>query len=230
MSRRGSCRTDDVLRTPRGFRRSEEGETPSPRAAPPSESSGPPPSESAATPPVAPHRQRARKLTHTHTHPLLFSFLSQHGRGKVVRTNANATGIEFHKSKGQHILKNPHIIESIVQKAGIKSTDVVLEIGPGTGNLTAKLLEVAKKVIAYEVDPRMVLELQRRFQVRHHNTAFCYGGTTLASVPAARPPPPPPHPAAADAPVLFLFFDGFSLSLFVGAGHPSVISAPDRSG
>lgn len=49
-------------------------------------------------------------------------------------------------------------------RAGIKSTDVVLEIGPGTGNLTAKLLEVAKKVIAYEVDPRMVLELQRRFQ------------------------------------------------------------------
>jgi len=61
-------------------------------------------------------------------------------------------------------LKNPQIIDAIVQKAGIKSTDVVLEIGPGTGNLTAKLLEVAKKVVAYEVDPRMVLELQRRFQ------------------------------------------------------------------
>jgi 18S rRNA (adenine1779-N6/adenine1780-N6)-dimethyltransferase len=79
-------------------------------------------------------------------------------------SKANATGIEFHKSKGQHILKNPQIIESIVQKSGIKSTDVVLEIGPGTGNLTARLLDVAKKVIAYEVDPRMVLELQRRFQ------------------------------------------------------------------
>lgn len=61
-------------------------------------------------------------------------------------------------------MKNPQIIDAIVQKAGIKSTDVVLEIGPGTGNLTAKLLEVAKKVVAYEVDPRMVLELQRRFQ------------------------------------------------------------------
>ena len=86
------------------------------------------------------------------------------GQNKDGR-KALATGIEFHKSKGQHILKNPQIIESIVQKAGIKHTDVVLEIGPGTGNLTAKLLEVAKKVIAYEVDPRMVLELQRRFQV-----------------------------------------------------------------
>ncbi|KAF3646111.1 putative dimethyladenosine transferase [Capsicum chinense] len=73
-------------------------------------------------------------------------------------------GISFHKSKGQHILKNPLLVDSIVQKAGIKSTDVILEIGPGTGNLTKKLLEAGKSVIAVELDPRMVLELQRRFQ------------------------------------------------------------------
>lgn len=73
-------------------------------------------------------------------------------------------GIQFHKSKGQHILKNPLLIDSIVQKSGIKSTDVILEIGPGTGNLTKKLLEAGKSVIAVELDPRMVLELQRRFQ------------------------------------------------------------------
>jgi hypothetical protein len=42
-------------------------------------------------------------------------------------------GIQFQKSKGQHILKNPLIVQSIVQKAGLKSTDIVLEIGPGTG-------------------------------------------------------------------------------------------------
>lgn len=46
----------------------------------------------------------------------------------------------------------------------MKPTDTVLEIGPGTGNLTVKLLEVAKKVIAVEVDPRMIIELQRRVQ------------------------------------------------------------------
>jgi 18S rRNA (adenine1779-N6/adenine1780-N6)-dimethyltransferase len=51
-----------------------------------------------------------------------------------------------------------------VQKSGIKPTDVVLEIGPGTGNLTKKLLDAGKKVIAVEIDPRMVLELQKRFQ------------------------------------------------------------------
>eukprot|EP00967_Tisochrysis_lutea_P013805 scaffold15472_cov18-Tisochrysis_lutea.AAC.2 len=67
-----------------------------------------------------------------------------------------STGMEFHKSKGQHILKNPQVVQAIVDKAGIKATDVVLEIGPGTGNLTMKLLEKAKKVVAIELDPRMV--------------------------------------------------------------------------
>lgn len=47
-------------------------------------------------------------------------------------------------------------------QADLKSSDIVLEIGPGTGNLTMKLLAVAKKVIAIEVDPRMVAELQKR--------------------------------------------------------------------
>lgn len=48
------------------------------------------------------------------------------------------------------------MVQSIVDKAGVKSTDVVLEIGPGTGNLTMKLLERAKKVVAVEYDHRMV--------------------------------------------------------------------------
>ena len=73
-------------------------------------------------------------------------------------------GIQFLKSYGQHILKNPAIVDSIIQKSGAKSTDVALEIGPGTGNLTMKLLETCKKVIAIEYDARMVLELQRRVQ------------------------------------------------------------------
>jgi 18S rRNA (adenine1779-N6/adenine1780-N6)-dimethyltransferase len=74
-------------------------------------------------------------------------------------------GIPFEKSKGQHILRNPTLVDSIVAKAGLKPTDTVLEIGPGTGNLTKRLLEVGiKAVIAVELDPRMVLELNRRFQ------------------------------------------------------------------
>jgi len=87
---------------------------------------------------------------------------------KDKKAKTGFQGIEFLKKFGQHILKNPLLTQSIVDKAGVKSTDVVLEIGPGTGNLTMKLLEAAKKVIAIEMDPRMVIELQRRVQGTPH--------------------------------------------------------------
>ncbi|XP_065833946.1 probable dimethyladenosine transferase [Oscarella lobularis] len=73
-------------------------------------------------------------------------------------------GIRFHTEKGQHILKNPLIVNGIVEKAALRSTDVALEVGPGTGNMTVKLLDQCKKVIACELDPRMVAELRKRVQ------------------------------------------------------------------
>ncbi|PWA94563.1 18S rRNA dimethylase DIM1 [Artemisia annua] len=70
--------------------------------------------------------------------------------------------LQLYKSKGQHLLTNPRIIDSIVRSSGVGPEDTVLEIGPGTGNLTMKLLEVAKKVVAVEVDKRMVEVLGTR--------------------------------------------------------------------
>ncbi|VDO92232.1 unnamed protein product [Heligmosomoides polygyrus] len=75
---------------------------------------------------------------------------------------ANTQALPFNTEKGQHILKNPGIVNSIIEKSALKSTDTVLEVGPGTGNLTVKMLEVAKRVIACEIDPRMVAELKKR--------------------------------------------------------------------
>ncbi|KAJ7089897.1 rRNA adenine dimethylase [Mycena belliarum] len=65
---------------------------------------------------------------------------------------------------GQHILKNPQISQDIVDKADLKPTDKVLEIGPGTGNLTIPILKVAKDVTAIEMDTRMAAELLKRVQ------------------------------------------------------------------
>jgi 18S rRNA (adenine1779-N6/adenine1780-N6)-dimethyltransferase len=73
-------------------------------------------------------------------------------------------GILFNTGMGQHILKNPLVVNSIIEKAGIRQSDIVLEVGPGTGNLTVKLLEKAKKVIACEIDYRLIAELQKRVQ------------------------------------------------------------------
>ena len=65
---------------------------------------------------------------------------------------------------GQHVLKNPGIADAIVQKADLKQSDIVLEVGPGSGNLTVKILEKAKKCVAVELDPRMAAEVTKRVQ------------------------------------------------------------------
>lgn len=65
---------------------------------------------------------------------------------------------------GQHVLKNPGVADAIVAKADLKQSDVVLEVGPGTGNLTMRILEKAKRCVAVEMDPRMAAELTKRVQ------------------------------------------------------------------
>lgn len=81
-----------------------------------------------------------------------------------VHQQVRAEGIQFKTDLGQHILKNPLIVNSIIDKAAIKPTDTVLEVGPGTGNMSVKIMEKAKKLIACELDPRMAAELQKRVQ------------------------------------------------------------------
>ena len=85
-----------------------------------------------------------------------------------IKTVSGAVSFGMQKSKGQHLLKNPTILSEIIHKSGIKSTDVVLEIGPGTGNLTMLLLDAAKKVIAIELDPRMVAQLTKRVGISQY--------------------------------------------------------------
>lgn len=71
---------------------------------------------------------------------------------------------QLHKSRGQHILTNPRVLDSIVRRAEVLPTDTVLEIGPGTGNLTVRLLQSARSVVAVEIDARMVDVLSRRVE------------------------------------------------------------------
>lgn len=85
--------------------------------------------------------------------------------GAAARKGKGGNNVfKFNTDIGQHILKNPGVAQAIVDKADLKQSDVVLEIGPGTGNLTTRILEKAKKVIAVEQDPRMAAEVTKRFQ------------------------------------------------------------------
>lgn len=72
------------------------------------------------------------------------------------------TNLFFNKKLGQHILTNTSIIQSIITRSKIKPTDIILEIGPGTGALTIPILQKAKKLICIEKDPRLASELLKK--------------------------------------------------------------------
>lgn len=83
--------------------------------------------------------------------------------GLAQSSSSNAGNPIFNTDRfGQHILKNPLVAQHIVDKANLKPTDVVLEVGPGTGNLTVRILEKCKKTTVVEMDPRMAAELHKR--------------------------------------------------------------------
>jgi len=68
------------------------------------------------------------------------------------------------KKKGQHFLIDHAALERIAQYAELCKEDRVLEIGAGTGNLTEVLAERSSCVYAVEIDPRLAMGLQGKFQ------------------------------------------------------------------
>ena len=73
--------------------------------------------------------------------------------------------IKANKKLGQNFLISDEVIESIVKASQIDKNDLVIEIGPGLGTLTSKLLEKAGKVIAIELDENMIKILNDRFSL-----------------------------------------------------------------
>ncbi len=71
--------------------------------------------------------------------------------------------IKANKSLGQNFLIDENVVEKIVEKSNISKEDLVIEIGPGLGTLTSKLLEKAGKVVAIELDKKMLNILNDRF-------------------------------------------------------------------
>ena len=71
--------------------------------------------------------------------------------------------IKANKNLGQNFLIDKTVIDDIANGANIEENDLVIEIGPGLGTLTAVLLEKAKKVICIELDKRMLKILNERF-------------------------------------------------------------------
>ncbi|HVQ93984.1 MAG TPA: 16S rRNA (adenine(1518)-N(6)/adenine(1519)-N(6))-dimethyltransferase RsmA [Mycobacteriales bacterium] len=76
-----------------------------------------------------------------------------------IRALAGSLGLRPTKSLGQNFLHDPNTVRRIVRAAGLSTTDVVVEVGPGLGSLTLGLLAAAARVIAIEVDPVLAAAL-----------------------------------------------------------------------
>ena len=73
--------------------------------------------------------------------------------------------ITANKNLGQNFLINEEVVDSIVENAGVTKNDLVIEIGPGLGTLTSRLLEKAGEVICVELDRKMITILEKRFKL-----------------------------------------------------------------
>ena len=76
---------------------------------------------------------------------------------------AKGRGPRTRLADGQHLLRSARVAAEVVAGAGIAPSDLVVEIGAGTGRLTAPLAVAAARVVAIELDPRLADGLRRRF-------------------------------------------------------------------
>ena len=80
--------------------------------------------------------------------------------------------IKAKKSLGQNFLKSKKALEEMIRAGEISSSDIVLEIGPGEGALTEKLLKTGAKIIAIEKDDRLIAPLNEKFRDEIENKQF----------------------------------------------------------
>lgn len=76
-----------------------------------------------------------------------------------IRELAEALDLKPSKSLGQNFVHDGNVCRKIVRTAGLTSSDIALEIGPGLGSLTLAMLEEAQAVIAVEIDSRLATQL-----------------------------------------------------------------------
>jgi len=106
---------------------------------------------------------------------------------------ARGRGHRARLADGQHFLRSPRLAAEVVAGAGIARSDLVVEVGAGTGRLTAPLAEAAGSVVAVELDPALVAGLRRRF-AREPVVVVVEGDALLVPFPAG------PHRVAGNVP------------------------------
>lgn len=82
-----------------------------------------------------------------------------HTLGQILSNHA----IRLTRRLGQHLLVNPHYLQTVLDHSALDAVDLVLEVGPGPGNLTELLVAKAKRVLSVELDKRFCVILRQKF-------------------------------------------------------------------
>ncbi len=92
-----------------------------------------------------------------------------------VKETLKDLGIPPLKRRGQHFLIDENILKKQIREADIHSNDNILEIGPGLGFLTEKLLETGATVTAVEIDPILHNYLKATLDTKYDNLTLIHG-------------------------------------------------------
>lgn len=106
---------------------------------------------------------------------------------------ARGRGHSARLADGQHLLRSPRLAAEVVAAAAIARSELVVEVGAGTGRLTAPLVDAARGVIAIELDPLLADGLRHRF-ARESAVVVVEGDALLV------PFPNEPHRVAGNVP------------------------------
>lgn len=83
---------------------------------------------------------------------------------RISQLSKEGRGPKAIKAYGQHFLNDQDVLDKIVEASRLSGEDTVVEIGPGRGALTTCLSERSGKVLAFEIDSRMVEHLNSMFR------------------------------------------------------------------
>jgi 16S rRNA (adenine1518-N6/adenine1519-N6)-dimethyltransferase len=117
-----------------------------------------------------------------------------------VRSLAAELDLRPTKQLGQNFVIDPNTVRRLVRVAGVRSEDVVVEVGPGLGSLTLGLLEAAARVVAVEIDPRLAQRLPLTVSERAPDLLSRLEVVTQDALELEELPGPPPTAFVANLP------------------------------
>lgn len=85
-------------------------------------------------------------------------------------------------SHSQNFLRSPRLVKELIGHSTIKKSDTVLDIGAGSGVISSALATRCKEVIAYELDPRMVMKLRDNL-ARYDNVTVVHADFLRSELP-----------------------------------------------